>query len=409
MAGVPDISILVVDDREENLLSIEAILENRDYKLVKALSGRAALKILLQEHDFALILMDVQMPEMNGLETASLIYQREKLRHIPIIFITAHEFGDDQRFEGYKMGAVDFIYKPFHPELLRAKVAVFTELFRKNRELQTKEKLLLRSNKQLQAEINERIISENKVKALNKQLLQNNKTLKSINEDLDRFAYVASHDLQEPLRKIRMFSDRLLTYPGMTEDMKAVLGKIMHSSDRMKLFIDDLLRFSQHTNHIDDFAPVDLNTLLQEVVEEFEIDLQKKSATVELVQLPVVWGNGTLLKQVFFNLLGNALKFTEPSRKPQIRLQQEETDEHFVVSVADNGIGFDPAYSEDIFQVFKKLHSYDEFRGNGIGLSICKKIMDYHNGLIKAESRPAQGSTFYLYWPKEKTTAQVQV
>src|SRR5678816_621974 len=116
--------ILIVDDREDNLLSIETILEPDGYKLIKATSGRQALKILLTEHDFAMILMDVKMPNLNGFETASLIYEREKLKHIPVIFITAHSYGDENIFKGYRAGAVDYIYKPINPDLLRAKVSV---------------------------------------------------------------------------------------------------------------------------------------------------------------------------------------------------------------------------------------------------------------------------------------------
>src|SRR6187431_813712 len=117
--------ILLVDDREDNLLSIETILQPNGYKFVKANSGRQALKILLSEFDFAMILMDVKMPNLNGFETASLIYEREKLKHIPIIFITANNFGDENAYRGYRTGAVDYIYKPINPGLLRAKVAVF--------------------------------------------------------------------------------------------------------------------------------------------------------------------------------------------------------------------------------------------------------------------------------------------
>jgi len=137
-----EIKILVVDDREDNLFSIETILEKDNYIIHKAISGRAALKILLNQHDFTLILMDVQMPEMNGFETASLIYQRDKLKHIPIIFITAHNNDEEFMFKGYKMGAVDFIYKPINPELLRFKVSVFAELYRKNHQLMMHEREL---------------------------------------------------------------------------------------------------------------------------------------------------------------------------------------------------------------------------------------------------------------------------
>src|SRR6185436_10516266 len=135
--------ILLVDDREDNLLSIETILEADGYTFVKASSGRQALKILLSEFDFALILMDVKMPNLNGFETASLIYEREKLRHIPIIFVTAHNYGDEYMFKGYRAGAVDYIYKPINPDLLRAKVSVFIELYKKNHALRIQEQKLI--------------------------------------------------------------------------------------------------------------------------------------------------------------------------------------------------------------------------------------------------------------------------
>ena len=201
--------ILLVDDREDNLLSIETILEPAGYTFVKALSGREALKVLLNEFDFALILMDVKMPNLNGFETASLIYQREKLRHIPIIFITANNYGDEQVFKGYMTGAVDYIYKPINPDLLRAKVGVFIDLYKKNHRLLAQEQKLVAINKNLELEIHERKVSEEKVKELNHKLLENIERLESANRDLDRFAFMASHDLQEPLRKMLMFSDRL--------------------------------------------------------------------------------------------------------------------------------------------------------------------------------------------------------
>src|SRR5215831_14640751 len=148
--------ILIVDDREDNIISMETILQSDDYELVNANSGREALRILLRDFDFALILMDVNMPVLNGFETASLVYEREKLRHIPIIFITANNFGEENIFKGYKMGAVDYIYKPVDPELLRAKVAVFVDLYRKNHRLLAQEQTLKAINRSLEQEINER-------------------------------------------------------------------------------------------------------------------------------------------------------------------------------------------------------------------------------------------------------------
>src|SRR6476646_5629900 len=154
--GKPDIKILVVDDREDNLFAIETILEKDNYTVVKANSGRAALKILLKEHDFSLILMDVQMPDLNGFETATIIYERDKLKGIPIIFITAHNDDEGYIFKGYKTGGVDYIYKPINPDLLRVKVSVFVELYRKTQQLIEHEKKLLATNKSLQKEIEER-------------------------------------------------------------------------------------------------------------------------------------------------------------------------------------------------------------------------------------------------------------
>src|SRR5215469_8846788 len=165
--------ILLVDDREDNLLSMETILESEGYEFVKAKSGRQALKILLKEFDFALILMDVQMPNLNGFETAALIYERERLRHIPIIFITANNYGEENLFKGYRAGAVDYIYKPVNPELLRVKVGVFVDLYRKNQRLLAQEQKLVAINRSLELEIGERKASEEKVTDLNKQLLEN--------------------------------------------------------------------------------------------------------------------------------------------------------------------------------------------------------------------------------------------
>jgi response regulator RpfG family c-di-GMP phosphodiesterase len=165
--------ILIVDDREDNLLSIETILEPDGYMLIKANSGRQALKILLQEYDFAMIMMDVKMPNLNGFETASLIYEREKLKHIPIIFITANNYGDENMYKGYKAGAVDYIYKPINPDVLRAKVSVLIDLYKKNIQLIAQEKKLVAINRSLELEIQERMASEEKVKLLNKQLLEN--------------------------------------------------------------------------------------------------------------------------------------------------------------------------------------------------------------------------------------------
>jgi signal transduction histidine kinase len=408
-----DIKILVVDDREDNLLSIETILERDGYHIRKAQSGRQALKILLNEQDFTLILMDVQMPDMNGFETASLIYEREKLRNIPIIFITAHNKDEEYMFKGYKMGAVDFIYKPINPELMRFKVSVFADLYRKTHELMQQERNLLAAKANLEREIEERKVNEEKIRLLNFQLTQNNDELKTINEELDRFAYVASHDLQEPLRKIMVFSDVVATkLAGKVEpDVQNSLNKIVKASDRMQKLINDLLKFSRHASSHEDFSQVNLNEVMQEVMSDMEADIQRKAAKIEFAQLPVLQAIPSQVRQLFQNLLGNALKFSRLDVEPQIRVYSEpvfleESSNGAIrqhrIYVQDNGIGFDSKYADDIFVVFKRLHSYHEFEGSGIGLSICKKIIERHKGSIRAVGELNMGATFIVTLPESQ-------
>src|SRR5690606_9615687 len=203
-----------------------------------------ALKILLNEFDFAMILMDVKMPNLNGFETASLIYEREKLKHIPIIFITANNFGDENMFRGYQTGAVDYIYKPINPDVLRAKVGVLVDLYKKTRLLHEQEQKLIAINRSLENEINDRKASEAKVIQLNHQLLQNITSLESANKALEQFAFMASHDLQEPLRKILMFSDRLFQkYKDTLQEDVKLIDKIQNSAQRMQSLIVDILAF----------------------------------------------------------------------------------------------------------------------------------------------------------------------
>ncbi|MDB5250991.1 MAG: response regulator [Flaviaesturariibacter sp.] len=417
-----EVKILVVDDREDNLLSIETILERDNYTIRKANSGRAALKTLLTEQDFTLILMDVQMPDMNGFETATLIYQREKLKNIPIIVINSHNKDEEYMFEGYKMGAVDFIYKPINPELMRFKVSVFADLYRKNYQLMQQERNLLAVNESLEKEIEERRTSEEKIRLLNFQLLQNNDELKVINEELDRFAYVASHDLQEPLRKIMVFSDVLaMKLQGKVEpDVQNSLDKIVKASDRMQKLINDLLKFSRHASGTEDFKNVDLNELVAEVVSDLEADIQRKEARVSFEALPVIQAIPSQLRQLFQNLIGNALKFSRPDTAPIVEIRSEVIENmkstnsqglttartFHRISISDNGIGFDGKYADDIFVVFKRLHSYHEFEGSGIGLSICKKIVDKHKGTITAHSTLNEGATFVITLPEEQQQSE---
>ena len=410
--------ILLVDDREDNLLSIETILEPDGYKFIKATSGRQALKILLQEYDFAMILMDVKMPNLNGFETAALIYEREKLKHIPIIFITANNFGDDNIFKGYQAGAVDYIYKPINPGVLRAKVTVLIDLYKKNRQLLAQEQRLVAINKNLELEIKERKASEEKIKQLNRQLLENIASLESANKDLDRFAFMASHDLQEPLRKIRMFSDRLqLKYQSiLDEDGKTNISRIQKAAERMQNLITDILTFSKIAIDKAAFVETNLNQVIDEVLVDLDEEVKGKQAKLQIDQLPKLIVNPGLMKPLFQNLIGNALKYSKKDVEPVIRIThelnalngkgKESRDRYCKITIQDNGIGFDQKYAEEIFGMFKRLHHNTEFQGTGIGLALCKKIVEQHKGYISARSKINEGSTFIISLPLQPKQEQ---
>ena len=406
--------ILLVDDRADNLLSLETILEPDGYHFVKANSGREALKILLTEFDFALILMDVKMPNLNGFETATMIYEREKLRHIPIIFITANHYGEENIFQGYKSGAVDYIYKPINPALVRAKVSVFVDLYKKNHLLLAQEKYLISVNMSLELEVRERMISEEKVKQLNQTLLENIERLESVNKQLDNFAYMASHDLQEPLRKIRIFCDHLeINHKSvLNDDGKNNIEKIQRSCKRMQELIQDILTFSTLTMDKRQFEKSDLNELVKDVLNEMDGFINEKNANISVENLPSMYVNPVLIRPLFHNLISNSIKYSKKEVSPVIRISSDyefseaETENnghgnnrYCRIIFEDNGIGFEQEYSEQIFGMFKRLHGKNQYHGTGIGLAICKKIAEEHNGYISAISKVNEGATFIVSLP----------
>ena len=412
--------ILLVDDREDNLFSMETILEPDGYELIKANSGRQALKILLTEFDFALVLMDVKMPNLSGFETAALIYEREKLKHIPIVFITANNYGEENMFKGYRTGAVDYIYKPINPELLRAKVAVFVDLYTKNHQLVAHEKKLTLINRNLENEINERKLSEEKVKELNKQLLENIDSLENANRDLDRFAFMSSHDLQEPLRKIRTFSDLLYSKykSSLDDDAVRYISRIQKSAERMQGLITDILEFSKVSYDSNSFIPTDLNVLVNEVIADLEPTVIQKKATFNIDLLPSIEVKPGLMRPLMSNLIENALKYSKKDVAPEINIYAE-TDtgkkseliktnrkKFCKIYVKDNGIGFDQKYAEQIFDMFVRLHGNSEYEGTGIGLALCKQIAEKHQGFISALSKENEGATFIISLP-EKMAATI--
>jgi PAS domain S-box-containing protein len=249
---------------------------------------------------------------------------------------------------------------------------------------------------------------------LNNELAEKNFELQKQNSELTSFNYIASHDLQEPIRKIHTFSQLILEREkdSLTKVTQDYLTRISLSSVRMKQLVEAFLNYSRVGSASMTFEPTNLNTLFSEIVTALSEVIQEKKAIVEFKDLPVIQGAAIQLQQLFINLISNALKYSKPGVTPVIKINTEkipgtaeeipggyEANDYYKISIADNGIGFDPQHASKIFEVFQRLHSKDEYAGTGIGLSICKKIVLAHKGFIAATGEPGVGSVFLVYLP----------
>jgi PAS domain S-box-containing protein len=533
-AATAKVKILLVDDTPDNLVSLGAALDTLGEELVFARSGTEALRHLLDDN-FAAILLDVKMPDMDGFETAELIRSRPRSRHTPILFLTGFK-NEEQLFRGYDLGAVDYLFKPIVPEVLRSKVAVFVELSRRADRLQEQAKLLAdqaatlqkaeqrfrrlleaapdamvicrengeivlvntrtesmlgysreellgqhirmlvpewsydlkslpdedtesdraplaaaremnairRDGRNIPVEISAsplevdegllitsaiRDITERKkaeqarakveeeVRLLNSHLEELNahleervlgrtQELQRSNEELAQFAYVASHDLQEPLRTVSIYAQLLVRRYGdlLEGDGQLFLGYVTEGAQRMESLIRDLLQFSQiDSRGAEKFTSTSSESSLGEAIANLKTSIDENSASISYEPLPYVKGDPIQLTRLFQNLIINSIKYRNPDQYPVIRISARLNGREWQFSVADNGIGIEPQYAEKVFGVFKRLHGRDN-PGTGIGLAICKKIVARHGGRIWVESQLGAGATFHFTLPEHERT-----
>lgn len=386
------INILMVDDQPSKLLSYEAILGGLDARLIKAHSAKEALEHLLKT-EVAVVLMDVSMPELDGFELAEMIRQHPRYQKTAIIFVSAVHLTAVDLIKGYERGAVDYVTVPVVPEILRAKVSVFVDLYRKTRELE-------RLNRELEERVRERT-EELERKAAELQAL--NDELVRSNRDLDAFAYIASHDLKEPLRGIHNYSHFLLEDYQNKLDEKGVeqLETLSRLTQRMETLIDSLLHYSRVGRNSSMLREVDLNKVLDESLELLSARLKENNATVtRAAALPSALADPTCVGEVFSNLISNAIKYNnKPEKLIEVGyLEQAEAGPTSpVYYVRDNGIGIAAKHHESIFHIFKRLHGRDQYGGGvGAGLTIVRKIVERHGGRIWLESAPGEGTTFFF-------------
>jgi len=394
---IEPVKILLVDDQQDNLLSAEAVLESLGQQIVKAESGREALRQLLDQ-DFAVILLDIMMPEMDGFETAALIRQRERSRHTPIIFLTALGRNEAAMRQGYGLGAVDYMLKPFIPEVLRSKVSVFVELHRKNALLAQQSRLLERQNADLQEAINRSWRAEEEIKALNEHLERRIRQLNEVNHELEAFSYSVSHDLRGPLNRMAGFSRALLEFHSgkLDEEGRMYLQRIQNSSRRMSELVEDLLNFSRLTRVEMTERPVDLTAMVNAIAAELYGRDAARNVQFHVQEGVQAWGDQTLLHAAIQNLLENAWKFTRKNATANITFGTADTAQGPAFFLRDDGAGFDMSDASRLFHPFQRLHKETEFEGTGIGLATVDRIIRRHGGRIWAESRVGEGATFYF-------------
>lgn len=399
--------VLIVDDIKANIIALKKTLELHDIDVDTAESGEEALKKILKT-DYCLIIMDVQMPGLDGFEVVKILSGNKRTKDIPVIFLSALNIEKKYIFKGYETGAVEYITKPVDSDLLMLKVKTFLKLYEQQRELKGIKELLSKEiiiRKEAQDNL------EIKIAERTKELVLKNEELEMKNHELQQFSWVVSHDLNEPIRKIQIFI-KIIKELYLADDAKAVdyVNRTIKSAERMQTLITDLLAYSRLSSQVKPES-TDLNVVLQEVLSDFDYLIERKNATIKSNELPTIDSIPSQLRQVFQNLIGNALKFSGNSQHPLIEITSElisnksfesptSPEGKFCrITVKDNGIGFDEIYLDRIFIIFQSLNDRQSYEGTGIGLAIAKKIIEKHNGLITAKSQVGKGASFIIILP----------
>ena len=374
--------ILLVEDESSFALILHRTLTKKGHTVTVTRDGVEAWAAL-QNEAFSLVISDWMMPTMDGPTLCKRIRARTGVAYTYVILLTSRKERED-RIEGLHSGADDFLSKP----LARG------ELFAR---LEIAERILA-----MQSDLQRRAAETDN---LNRCLQEQYEQVTALNAELEQFASIACHDLQEPLRKIQMFSCRLT---GQCKDALGPQGaefvdRIQAAAERMQALIRDLFTLTQVDRTDQPFIDVDLDKAVRDVVSDLEARIEETGGRVDIGALPVVRGDPVQIRQLLQNLIGNGLKYHRAGELPVVSVNASGA----VVTrlkVSDNGIGFDEQYVSRIFAPFQRLHGRGEYDGTGIGLAICKKIVDRHGGSITARSSPGYGATFEVAFAPDSTT-----
>jgi two-component system sensor histidine kinase/response regulator len=382
-------TVLIVDDTPANVAMLAENLGIRGLSVMVAQDGEEGV----ERARFALpdlILLDVMMPGLGGFEACRRLKACQETKDIPVIFMTAlSDIGD--KMMAYSVGGVDYVTKPFHTEEVLARVNAHLALRKMQREL-------VAQNHLLQQEIAVRHKAQEILGRRTDELARSN-------AELEQLAYVASHDLQEPLRMITSYLQLLeQRYKDKIDvDANEFIEFAVDGAKRMQTLIDDLLTYSRLGSRAKPFRPTNCATVVQDAMRSIRIAIEESDASITCGNLPTVVGDAAQLTQLFQNLIANAIKFRR-GQQSHIHIDAEPSGEFWCFSVRDDGIGIAPEYFDRIFVMFQRLHGRGAYPGTGIGLALCKRIVEHHNGRIWVESKPEEGSVFKFTLPRHAET-----
>ncbi len=374
--------ILIVDDEPGNVLLLEQMMIQEGYDRLHSTSDSTQSLGLFTEVQPDLVLLDLNMPQMDGFEVMEQLKKADPESLVPILVLTALK-DEETKLRALRSGAKDFLSKPFDLTEASLRIKNLLEMRFLHQEVQKHNQIL-----------------EDQVQVRTAELERST-------EELANFAYIASHDLQEPLRKIITFGDRLAGKFGsvLNDTGKDYIDRMQKSAIRMKGLIDGLLHFSKVTMHSTPFQEIDLNEAISEVLADLEVQIERTKGRVEVDTLPSIQGEQFQIRQLFQNLISNGLKYHRDEEAPVIKIKYAGFDKNLEeIYIEDNGKGFDEKHLDRIFRPFERLHGHSEYGGTGMGLAICHKIVTHHKGQITAKSQPNQGATFIVKLPSKQKT-----
>jgi light-regulated signal transduction histidine kinase (bacteriophytochrome) len=369
------LKVLIADDDELTRLMLERYLVSWQYEIITAVDGLDAWDILKSDDSIQMAILDWLMPGLQGIDLSWKI-KSDLGRPMYVLLLTVNSEPEDIAI-GLDAGADEYVIKPFDKRELRARLRAGERIVRLENDL-------VQQVKELEAA---------------------QEKLKQSNRDLEAFAYIASHDLREPLRKIMVFSGRLATsYSSLLpEQALHYLNRIGGVAERMEHLVGGLLDLSRISSRPRARVSVDLNQIAREVLSDLDVAVDASSASIDVGELPFVIADPLQMRQLLQNLIGNAIKFHAPGAAPTVRIYSERNGQPTVsLIVEDDGIGFDNRNIDKIFLPFKRLNGRNEYEGSGMGLTICRKIVDSHGGTITAESQKGSGSRFVVTLPSAR-------